>query len=315
MRPYSNVMQWEQPNVFGTPPPPRESHTAVAYSAPDGKNAKLIIYGGMSGCRLGDLWLLDVDSMTWTKPIVNGIVINIFIVFIIKNDRSSTGIPPLPRSLHSATLINNRMYVFGGWVPLVCENDTKTGGSIQQEKEWKCTNTLAALNLETMTWDFITNESFDDSVPRARAGHCAVAISTRLYVWSGRDGYRKAWNNQVCCKDLWYLETEKPPAPTRVQLVRAATNTLEICWGAVPTADYYLLQIQKYDIPPNQQTQQSSTAHPPGIPLAKTPLAVPATTPSITSPKVQTPTATVYTLGVILECIIKWFRTNSQSHR
>lgn len=208
--------------------------------------------------------------------------------------RSLSGIPPLPRSLHSATLINNRMYVFGGWVPLVCENDTKTGGSIQQEKEWKCTNTLAALNLETMSWEFITNESFDDSVPRARAGHCAVAISTRLYVWSGRDGYRKAWNNQVCCKDLWYLETEKPPAPTRVQLVRAATNTLEICWGAVPTADYYLLQIQKYDIPPNQQTQQSSAAHPPGIPLAKTPLAVPAAnTPSITSPKVQTPTATV----------------------
>jgi len=102
----------------------------------------------------------------------------------------------------------NRMYVFGGWVPLVCENDSKTGGNVQ-EKEWKCTNTLATLNLESMNWEFITNESFDDSVPRARAGHCSVAISTRLYVWSGRDGYRKAWNNQVCCKDLWYLETEK----------------------------------------------------------------------------------------------------------
>ena len=23
-------------------------------------------------------------------------------------------------------------------------------------------------------------------------------INTRLYMWSGRDGYRKAWNNQVC---------------------------------------------------------------------------------------------------------------------
>jgi len=72
MRPYSNVMQWELPSTFGTPPPPRESHTAVAYVSPDGKNSKLIIYGGMSGCRLGDLWLLDIDSMTWTKPLVNG---------------------------------------------------------------------------------------------------------------------------------------------------------------------------------------------------------------------------------------------------
>ena len=40
-------------------------------------------------------------------------------------------------------------------------------------------------------------EVFEDAIPRARAGHCAVAIHSRLYVWSGRDGYRKAWNNQV----------------------------------------------------------------------------------------------------------------------
>lgn len=50
-------------------------------------------------------------------------------------------------------------------------------------------------------------DTLEDNIPRARAGHCAVAINNRLYVWSGRDGYRKAWNNQVCCKDLWYLET------------------------------------------------------------------------------------------------------------
>lgn len=35
------------------------------------------------------------------------------------------------------------------------------------------------------------------AVPRARAGHSAVVINKRLYIWSGRDGYRKAWNNQV----------------------------------------------------------------------------------------------------------------------
>lgn len=43
--------------------------------------------------------------------------------------------------------------------------------------------------------------------PRARAGHCAAAVGSRLYVWSGRDGYRKNWGYQVCCKDLWFLET------------------------------------------------------------------------------------------------------------
>lgn len=52
-------------------------------------------------------------------------------------------------------------------------------------------------------------DSLEENIPRARAGHCSVAINSRLYIWSGRDGYRKAWNNQVCCKDLWYLETGK----------------------------------------------------------------------------------------------------------
>ena len=55
---------------------------------------------------------------------------------------------------------------------------------------------------------------------------------------------------QVCCKDLWYLEAEKPAQPGRVQLAKAFTQQLEVYWGACPTADAYILQIQKYDISP-----------------------------------------------------------------
>ncbi|XP_067906420.1 host cell factor 1-like isoform X2 [Heterodontus francisci] len=229
LRTGSGVVGWDIPVTHGTPPPPRESHTAVVYK--DSKKPKMIIYGGMSGCRLGDLWILDVESLVWTKP-------------------ATKGSTPLPRSLHSATIIGNKMFVFGGWVPLVMD-DVKVA---THEKEWKCTNTLAYLHLDGNIWTPVVSDTLEDNVPRARAGHCAVAIHTRLYIWSGRDGYRKAWNNQVCCKDLWYLETEKPPAPSRVQLVRASTNSLEVCWGAVPTADAYLLQLQKYDMPPSTTT-------------------------------------------------------------
>ena len=49
--------------------------------------------------------------------------------------------------------------------------------------------------------------------PRARAGHCTAAVGSRLYVWSGRDGYRKSWNYPVCCKDLWYLQTGEDGTP------------------------------------------------------------------------------------------------------
>ncbi|PNJ09442.1 HCFC1 isoform 4 [Pongo abelii] len=221
LRPGSGVVAWDIPITYGVLPPPRESHTAVVYTEKDNKKSKLVIYGGMSGCRLGDLWTLDIvvtlcgvlhpgltavvpldaDTLTWNKP-------------------SLSGVAPLPRSLHSATTIGNKMYVFGGWVPLVMD-DVKVA---THEKEWKCTNTLACLNLDTMAWETILMDTLEDNIPRARAGHCAVAINTRLYIWSGRDGYRKAWNNQVCCKDLWYLETGVP-AVLKVTGPQATTGT------------------------------------------------------------------------------------------
>lgn len=72
----------------------------------------------------------------------------------------------------------------------------------------KITNTYVyTVSVDSMCWETVLMDTLEDNIPRARAGHCAVAINSRLYVWSGRDGYRKAWNNQVCCKDLWYLET------------------------------------------------------------------------------------------------------------
>ncbi|XP_035512747.1 host cell factor 1b, partial [Morone saxatilis] len=254
LRPGSSVVGWEIPLTSGQPPPPRESHTAVVASGRGGN--RLIIYGGMSGCRLGDLWVLDIDSLMWSKPALSGTA-------------------PLPRSLHSATTINNKMYVFGGWVPLVMD-DVKVA---THEKEWKCTNTLACLNLDTMCWETVLMDSVEENVPRARAGHCSVAINSRLYIWSGRDGYRKAWNNQVCCKDLWYLETERPCAPSRVQLVRANTSSLEVSWGPSQTADTYLLQLQKYDIP---ATPAAASAAPCSTPIA---------TPGASSPKSPTPVA------------------------
>lgn len=36
----------------------------MVYTEKDNKKSKLVIYGGMSGCRLGDLWTLDIGK-TW----------------------------------------------------------------------------------------------------------------------------------------------------------------------------------------------------------------------------------------------------------
>lgn len=57
------MVAWDIPITYGVLPPPRESHTAVVYTEKDNKKSKLVIYGGMSGCRLGDLWTLDIGKM------------------------------------------------------------------------------------------------------------------------------------------------------------------------------------------------------------------------------------------------------------
>ncbi|KAF5300380.1 hypothetical protein FQR65_LT01001 [Abscondita terminalis] len=250
-------VQWEIPVTHGPTPPPRESHTGVAYVDKAQGKSYLVVYGGMSGCRLGDLWFLNTDTLTWSKPQVSGIM-------------------PLPRSLHTSTLIGNKMYVFGGWVPVVADV-VKTATN---EKEWKCTSTMACLNLDSLIWEDIIFDN-SDNLPCARAGHCAVGINTRLYVWSGRDGYRKAWNNQVCCKDLWYLEVDKPQTPGRVSLVKAGTHSLEVNWNGSPSIQTYMLQIQKYDLPGGTTPKSTSSSVPP---LIASPKAGQILSPIVASP-------------------------------
>lgn len=117
------------------------------------------------------------DSLVWSKPALSGtapLPRSLHSATTIKNKYAPVCLPaclpclpthlpvslpissclPVSTRLFLSTCLSTcltppcplRMYVFGGWVPLVMD-DVKVA---THEKEWKCTNTLACLNLGTV---------------------------------------------------------------------------------------------------------------------------------------------------------------------
>ena len=76
-------LQWNLPTFEGPVPCARESHSTLTWGS------KLLMYGGMNGRRLGDVWVMDVKEWRWSSV-------------------SPQGLAPLPRSLHVSAIIKNR---------------------------------------------------------------------------------------------------------------------------------------------------------------------------------------------------------------
>ena len=86
----NDKFRWEKLPTAIDGPCGRESHSAI-FHFDEKEDAKfLIVFGGMDGNRLGDLWFLDLKQLVWAQ----------FEIF---------GIPPAPRSLHTATLVDSKM--------------------------------------------------------------------------------------------------------------------------------------------------------------------------------------------------------------
>ncbi|KAK8778473.1 hypothetical protein V5799_020186 [Amblyomma americanum] len=132
----------------------RYGHTVVAY----GDCAYL--WGGRNdedgACNV--IYRFDTDTMTWTRPNVSGHI-------------------PGPRDGHSACVVGQRMYVFGGYDELVDQ----------------FTQDVYFVDLETMEWQYVPTKG---QPPQWRDFHSAWAIGHRMYVWGGRGDIQGPYHSQ-----------------------------------------------------------------------------------------------------------------------
>jgi dynein heavy chain len=171
-----NEFYWSKVESSGRQPEARSNHSTILY------NKKIILFGGFksSSIRYNDLWILDTATDEWSQPHIG--------VTETKPDgevvfKRSWPEVPAPRGAHSATLVGNQMYIFGGY-----------GGSGFARRDF---NDITALDLDTWEWRPI---ECTGEIPEPRSGHQGVAVNEKIYVIGG-------WNSMVQFDNMYVLDT------------------------------------------------------------------------------------------------------------
>jgi hypothetical protein len=162
----SGALCWQRPLVSYAAgmPAPRGGHTASLVGN------LMVVVGGtfyQEGVfhYLNDVWAYDVDTSKWHKPVLGG--------------KGSPG----PRYGHAATVIDFKVYVFGG-----------------KGENGLLYNDLWVLDVERWTWELLPSTS---APPLPRMGHSLVAVDGRLVVTCGWDSKTGTYG------DLWVYSREQ----------------------------------------------------------------------------------------------------------
>jgi len=153
-------MHWSKASVNGeVPTQGLRSHTSTL------AGNKIFVFGGsdITSDDFAQLLMFDPDTMFWYKM-------------------TTTGVAPGPHRAHSATLVDSKLFVFGG------------GDGANYFAE------LYVLDLVTLHW---SKPEISGAIPGPRRAHTGTLINkNKLFIFGGGDG-NKALN------DIYVLDTDK----------------------------------------------------------------------------------------------------------
>jgi hypothetical protein len=137
----STSVGWSAPTPAGNVPTPRKAHSLCAGAG------KLYVFGGSgaSGEKLSDAYQLDTTTLTWTAL-------------------ATSGDAPSGREGHTAVVLDQKLYIFGG---------ADAYGNL---------NDVRVLDLGSLRWAHPRSSS---TPPPPRWGHVGALINQRLYLYGG----------------------------------------------------------------------------------------------------------------------------------
>lgn len=174
----TNTFLWEKPTVHGSVPSFRNGHTACVVGD------CMYVFGGclqQINIYSRDVHCLNLETMTWSYV-------------------ETSGETPSQRDLHTATVIGDSIYVFGG----------RGNGPVD---DFYC-NSIMYLDVKTFKWH---KPNTSGRVPAGRASHCAFVYNGKIVIFGG---YQKRLDlpfNELNCFDsktnAWSLLRAKGQKP------------------------------------------------------------------------------------------------------
>jgi hypothetical protein len=158
-----NTKDQVAPQAQGRSPPPRTNHSIVTWQD------RLYLFGGTDGVTwFNDVWTYDPRSNSWTELDCIGYI-------------------PVAREGHSAALVNDTMYVFGG--------RTQEGVDLGD---------LAAFRISSRRWYMFQNMGHS---PSARSGHSMTAFGKHIVTLAGEPSSSVSDRNELSM--AYILDTSK----------------------------------------------------------------------------------------------------------
>lgn len=241
----SPTSKWNFIKPNSPSPPPRTNHTMITF------DEKLYLFGGTDGkLWYSDTWCFDPRSNIWTQLDCAGFI-------------------PSPCEGHSATIVGDIMYVFGG-----------------RSSEGKDLGSLSALKIPSRKWFSFQNMG---PGPSPRSGHSMTAFAGyKILIMGGEspefDPLDPSGQEIASTNIVYVLDTSRinyPPSANDVAPSKSLSKPPLTNGGAVPPQRQIPQQQQQQQLqnqnqqPPLQQQQQQPQPQQPQQPLSSPPQLIP----------------------------------------